>query len=128
MKKVLLPALLALGMVALAHASAYAGNSVLLTDKGQITFPFSPPNQASSLPGAIDNTAIGQTTAALGAFTRMQLKTTSTVAALPTCNAAAEGTWSIVTDATTPTYNGALTGGGAVRVPVYCNGTAWTSH
>lgn len=128
MKKVLLPALIALGMVALAHVSAYAGNSTLLTDKGQITFPFSPPNQAQSLPGAIDNMAIGQTTPAVGAFSTVQTKTIATVATLPTCNAAAEGTWSAVSDATTPTYNGALTGGGAVRVPVYCNGSAWTSH
>jgi len=33
-----------------------------------------------------------------------------------------------VSDATTPTYNGALTGGGAVYVPVFCNGSAWVSH
>lgn len=53
---------------------------------------------------------------------------TSTVATLPTCNAGLKGTLRAVTDATTPTYNGALTGGGAVVVPVLCNGTAWTSH
>jgi hypothetical protein len=50
------------------------------------------------------------------------------VATLPTCNGAAEGTIARVTDATAPTYNGALTGGGTVHVPVFCNGTAWTSH
>ncbi|GAC1425627.1 MAG: hypothetical protein NVSMB6_26270 [Burkholderiaceae bacterium] len=51
-----------------------------------------------------------------------------TVATLPTCNAANNNAMAAVSDATTPTYNGALTGGGAVKVPVYCNGTAWTSH
>lgn len=52
-----------------------------------------------------------------------------TVATLPTCNANTKGIDNFyVTDATTPTYNGALTGGGAVIVPVFCNGTAWTSH
>jgi len=32
-----------------------------------------------------------------------------------------------VTDATTPTYLGTLTGGGAVEVPVFFNGSAWVS-
>lgn len=52
----------------------------------------------------------------------------STVAQLPTCNATAKGNLRAVTDATSPTYNGTLTGGGAVFVPVVCNGTAWVSH
>lgn len=51
-----------------------------------------------------------------------------TVATLPTCNAAARGALGQVSDATAPAYNVGLTGGGAVFVPVYCNGSAWTSH
>lgn len=51
-----------------------------------------------------------------------------TVSTLPTCNATLKGGLAYVTDATTPTYNAALTGGGAVVIPVFCNGTAWTSH
>jgi len=51
-----------------------------------------------------------------------------TVATLPTCNSGSHGAIVRVTDATSPTYNGALTGGGAVEVPAYCNGTAWSSH
>lgn len=58
----------------------------------------------------------------------LQLAPIRTVTTLPACNAAAEGTWSAVSDATAPTYNAALTGSGTVHVPVYCNGTAWTSH
>lgn len=50
-----------------------------------------------------------------------------TVATLPTCNAGAAGTRAYVTDATAPTYLGALVGGGAVVAPVFCNGTAWVS-
>lgn len=57
-----------------------------------------------------------------------KLSAIKTVAGLPTCNGGAEGAWSSVSDATAPTYNAALTGGGAVHVPVYCNGTIWTSH
>lgn len=48
-----------------------------------------------------------------------------TVATLPT--AGTVGRRAYVTDATAPTYNGALTGGGAVVVPVFDNGSAWVS-
>lgn len=51
-----------------------------------------------------------------------------TVATLPTCNTSAKGLNAYVTDAASPTYNGALTGGGAVVVPVFCSGVAWTAH
>lgn len=48
-----------------------------------------------------------------------------TVATLP---AGTLGDMVYVTDAVAPTYNGALTGGGTVKVPVFHNGTAWVSH
>jgi hypothetical protein len=51
-----------------------------------------------------------------------------TVSTLPTCGASNNGGMAYVTDAASPTYNGALTGGGAVSVPVFCNGSAWTAH
>ncbi len=47
-----------------------------------------------------------------------------TVATLPT---GVIGKRAYVTDATTPTYLGALVGGGAVTVPVFFNGTMWIS-
>jgi hypothetical protein len=47
---------------------------------------------------------------------------------LPTCGAALFGQGAIVSDATAPTYNGAYVGSGTVQVPVYCNGTTWTTH
>ena len=47
-----------------------------------------------------------------------------TVATLP---AGTQGDTAFVTDATAPTYLGALTGGGAVVCPVFYNGTAWVS-
>ncbi len=52
----------------------------------------------------------------------------STVAELPTCDAAIKGAMAAVSDASAPAYNAALTGGGAVSIPVYCNGAAWTAH
>jgi hypothetical protein len=51
-----------------------------------------------------------------------------TVSALPTCNATYQDALASVSDATAPSYRGALTGGGAVRTPVYCDGTNWTAH
>jgi hypothetical protein len=51
----------------------------------------------------------------------------STVASLFACGASTKGARTYVTDATAPTYLGALTGGGTVVAPVFCNGTAWVS-
>jgi len=48
-----------------------------------------------------------------------------TVATLPT--AGTVGRRAYVTDALAPTYLGALVGGGAVKCPVFDNGTAWVS-
>lgn len=48
-----------------------------------------------------------------------------TVAALPA--APGVGARAYVTDATAPTYNAVLVGGGAVTVPVFFNGVAWVS-
>ena len=47
---------------------------------------------------------------------------------LPTCSAALKGASSAVTDATSPTFNATLTGGGAVFTPVICNGTNWVTN
>lgn len=51
-----------------------------------------------------------------------------TVSGLPTCNSGSKGYMVVVTDATAPTYNATFTGGGAVVVPAFCNGTSWVSH
>ena len=48
-----------------------------------------------------------------------------TVATLPT---GVLGMVAFVTDATSPTYLGTLTGGGAVKCPVFYNGAAWVSY
>lgn len=47
-----------------------------------------------------------------------------TVATLPT---GTQGDTAYVTDATSPTYSGTLTGGGSVVIPVFYNGTAWVA-
>lgn len=47
---------------------------------------------------------------------------------LPACNTAAKGQKFTVADATTPTYLGTYTSGGAVTAPVVCNGSAWVTY
>jgi len=47
---------------------------------------------------------------------------------LPACAAALSGQSAIVSDAASPAYNSAYTSGGTVQVPVYCDGTNWTTH
>jgi len=49
-----------------------------------------------------------------------------TVATLPTVGTA--GRLAAVTDASAPTYNATIAGGGAVNVPVYDDGVNWTAH
>jgi hypothetical protein len=48
-----------------------------------------------------------------------------TVANLPAAATAGVGARSFVTDALTPVFGSAVTGGGAVAVPVYSTGSAW---
>jgi hypothetical protein len=50
-----------------------------------------------------------------------------TVATLPAASAALKGARAYITDGSTatPTFLGALTGGGSNLAPVFCNGTAW---
>lgn len=77
---------------------------------------------AAATPNTLGGTVIARVTT-----TGLQIPNT-TVSALPTCGASQKGYWNAVSDATAPTYNAALTGGGTISVPVYCNGTSWTSH
>jgi len=88
------------------------------------------------------NGTVGATTPTTGAFTTLAASGASTltggailgaparlknytVATLP---AGTQGDTAFVTDATAPTYLGALVGGGAVVTPVFYNGAAWVSY
>jgi hypothetical protein len=48
-----------------------------------------------------------------------------TFATLPTCNAAAVGARAFITDSNTAVFLASAAGGGANKVPVVCNNTAW---
>lgn len=51
--------------------------------------------------------------------------TTTTVAALPTCNSGTKGMLEIVTDALLPTFLGTVSGGGTNVVLIMCDGSTW---
>lgn len=54
---------------------------------------------------------------------------TFTVGTLPACNTTLKGGLAYVTDAAAaPVYNATVASGGAVIIPVFCNGTNWTNH
>lgn len=52
-------------------------------------------------------------------------QTPLTVTNLPTPSPELTGSRSFVTDSTTATFAAVVSGGGANRVPVYCDGTNW---
>lgn len=86
---------------------------------GSIIFQVAPAGTTSSTqnPLAAALTIYSNKTVVVGA--------TYTVATLPAAGTVGRRAW--VTDATAPTFLGALTGGGAVVCPVFDNGTAWVS-
>lgn len=52
----------------------------------------------------------------------------TTVSGLPTCNSGSKGTMAAVTDASSPTFLGTVTGGSSTYTPVSCNGTNWVAY
>ncbi len=62
-----------------------------------------------------------------GLFSTPVLLKVYTVATLPTATTALKGAVAAVSDATTPTYRGTLTGGSTAVCMVICTGAAWLS-
>ena len=52
----------------------------------------------------------------------------TTVGGLPTCDNNTNGAIRYVTDASSPSWNATLSGGGSTRVLAVCNGSNWTAH
>lgn len=94
-------------------------------------------SQAFSDPNDVIDTGLGRNAAGVleinngsaGTFRDLKTRQTQTaavaVASLQTCNAAAKGTRSFVTDANATTFLSTVAGGGANNVPVVCDGTNW---
>lgn len=94
---------------------------------GSIILSTANPSGAMTQAAAITQT---QTLISYVAFTynTIQANTNYSVSTLPTCNSGASGTMAYVTDALTPTYGAALTGGSSTRILALCNGANWTAH
>lgn len=81
----------------------------------------------TAITGGVNNAAFSANITSTGNITSsLPMKAGGyTVATLPT---GVLGQFTYVTDATAPTYLGALTGGGTVKCPVFFNGTIWVSN
>lgn len=77
------------------------------------------PNGSFNVPNLVASVATATTSLELPAYT---------VATMPACNTQSRDWLVVVSDATAPTYRGALTSGGTVRTPAYCDGANWTAH
>lgn len=86
-------------------------------------------DQLSVLLNGGGTTALNMTTNTVAAGVPVALPA-YTVATLPACNATRQNAMAVVTDFSgTPAYDATIgSGGGSTRLPVFCNGTAWTLH
>ena len=77
------------------------------------------------------NATLGEATTSVLTVKGVALLTSYTVsslgAAVP-CSATTAGAIAYVTDATSPSWNATLTGGGSVHTLAMCNGANWTAH
>jgi len=88
--------------------------NIILTVSGNVT-----------INGAPGVTTTGYTKGLLTGTPAIPLAAISAVLSLPACNGGAEGQIRGVSDALLPAPLAVVATGGAVHVPVYCNGTAW---
>jgi len=116
------------GATSLGGAVTFTGTAIgsaadrwIGTDGGTGMFINAPTSNSVTI--GVNNTAIGAFSGAGAAFTTFRTNG-YTVGTLP---AGVTGMRVYVTDATVPTYNGALVGGGAVTIGVFYNGAAWVS-
>lgn len=99
------------------------GNSnIKIGADGKTYFPFA---YGAGTVSGVKLMAVDNSTRQLVSIDPALLLTGYTVATLP---AGTIGMTAYVTDATTPTYLGALTGGGAIKTPVFHNGISWVSY
>lgn len=82
---------------------------------------------ADIVTSVVPRVAAANTFTGLQTFTQPVILADYTVSTLPTCSSFPRG-FASVHDATSPTYNATLTGGGSVHIPVFCDGTSWTAH
>lgn len=110
---------------------AFYRNGVSLSSTGMFTFGSGAAASGVDTAFARNSAGIAEVNSGVSGTFRdlwarhLRLATAFTVGTLPVAGVA--GRMAYVTDATAPTYLGALVGGGAVVCPVFDNGAAWVS-
>ena len=77
------------------------------------------------------NATLGETTSNVLTVKGVALLTSYTVSSLGVavpCSSTTAGAIAYVTDATSPSWNATLTGGGSTHTLAMCNGSNWTAH
>lgn len=92
------------------------------TTSGAVILAASPPGSSGTTQNAPVNVVAAK---ADGTFQFLRRFTVATLLATAPCNGNEEGAETVVTDANSPTYLGALTGGASTVTKVLCNGSAW---
>jgi hypothetical protein len=117
-----LSALVFTGLVGAALSATYT--QTLLTD-GTNTWTLVSSNSS----------AVSQATVQLNGVTVMTIDPVSgimpvagIVSALPACTSTNKGALRVVTDASSPTYGGSLSGSSTTVALALCNGTSWLAH
>ncbi|WVR18150.1 hypothetical protein JXVLWARM_CDS_0099 [Burkholderia phage Bm1] len=113
-----------------------SGGNFYIHDGTNNKFPFTVvPNSSVTFNIGASSTTTNSPLTVTGAVTGTTVTGTNgvvlpsfTVSTLPTCNSGTKNYMVAVSDASSPTYNGSLTGGGSTAIPVFCNGSAWTAH
>lgn len=105
-----------------------ATNRFVVTPGGNTPLPSQSPTLSVNGPNANINTTLSAKGSGTVTIASPLQLATSTVETLPSCGMTIKGSMMYVTDALSPTYNGAIKAGGAVSVPVFCNGSNWTAH
>jgi hypothetical protein len=80
---------------------------------------------AAAIGSGSNTVTFGDSNNTLVKFNGVLKSTNYTVATLPSASTSGVGAMSFVTDALAPTFGATVTGGGAVPVPVYSDGTNW---
>lgn len=101
----------------------YLNNIRIVSPNGTIKLTYLSPEVVLNNPTILSTSGSPSVYSAIPRWRKLQRYTVATLPA-----SAPIGTELMVTDATSPTYLGNLTGGGAVSAPVVYNGTAWVSH
>lgn len=128
MQKFLIGLALALGLVSLAQAQIYGpgGGGLSINAQTLTQWQLDRYNTAGIF---VDSPIVASRATGVVSMVDGVQPGAVAVASLPACAAGNTGQILVVNNAaSSPVYNATATGGGAVVIPVMCNGANWTNH